>query len=97
MVIVSVDPELRTPTLRARNEHADVVRAVLVDPARAVEPQHLPGRGGGDHYIADVVDRGDETRQLNDLGAVATEDQDSPGADHNPGAVPKVSVASVML
>jgi hypothetical protein len=31
----------------------------VVDPARAVEPQHLPGRGGGDHHIADVVDRGD--------------------------------------
>jgi hypothetical protein len=43
----------------ARDEHAHVVGAVLVDPARAVEAQHLPGRGGGDHHIADVVDRGD--------------------------------------
>jgi hypothetical protein len=63
----------------ARDEHAHVVGAVLVDPARAVEPQHLPGRGGGDHHIADVVDRGDQTRQLDDVGPVAIEDQDGPG------------------
>ena len=43
---------------RARDELAHVVGAVLVEPARAVEPEHLPGRGGGDHHIADVVDRG---------------------------------------
>jgi hypothetical protein len=70
----------------ARDEHADVVGAVLVDPARAVEPQHLPGRGGGDHHIADVVDRGDQTRQLDDVGPVAIEDQDGSGVDRNPGA-----------
>ena len=46
---------------RARDEHAHVIGAVLVDPARAVEPQHLPGPGGGDHHIADVGDRGDQT------------------------------------
>ncbi len=70
----------------ARDEHADVVGAVLVDPARAVEPQHLPGRGGGDHDIADVVDRRDQTRQLDDIGVVAIKDQDGAGAHRNPGA-----------
>jgi hypothetical protein len=72
--------------MSARDEQAHVVGAVLVDPARAVEPQHLPGRGGGDHHIADVVDRGDQTRQLDDVGAVAMEDQDGPGVDRSPGA-----------
>jgi hypothetical protein len=68
----------------ARDEHAHVIRAVLVDPARAVEPQHLPGRGGGDRHIADVVDRGDQTGQLNDVGAVAIEDQDISVQDNVP-------------
>jgi hypothetical protein len=68
----------------ARDEHADVVGAVLVDPARAVEPQHLPGRGRGDHHIADVVDRGDQTRQLDDVGPVAIEDQDISVQDNVP-------------
>jgi hypothetical protein len=35
----------------------------LVDPTSAVEPQHLPGRRGGDHDIAVVADRGDQTRK----------------------------------
>jgi NAD(P)-dependent dehydrogenase (short-subunit alcohol dehydrogenase family) len=46
----------------ARDEHAHVIGTVLVDPARAVEAQHLPGRGGGDHHIADVVDGGEQIR-----------------------------------
>jgi NAD(P)-dependent dehydrogenase (short-subunit alcohol dehydrogenase family) len=70
----------------ARDEHAHVIGTVLVDPARAVEAQHLPGRGGGDHHIADVVDRGDQTRQLDDVGAVAIEDQDGAGVDQDSGA-----------
>jgi hypothetical protein len=39
--------------------------------------QHLPGRRR-DHHIADVVDRGDQTRQLDDVGPVAIEDQTAP-------------------
>jgi hypothetical protein len=31
------------------------------------------------HHIADVVDRRDQTRQLDDVGPVAIEDQDGPG------------------
>jgi hypothetical protein len=42
-------------------------------------PDSCPGRGGGDHHIADIVDRGDQTRQLDDVGPVAIEDQDGPG------------------
>jgi hypothetical protein len=30
--------------------------------------------------------RSTETRELDDVGAVAIEDQDGPGVDHNPGA-----------
>ena len=89
----------RAVAVRARDEHAHVVGAVLVDPARAVEPQHLPGRGGGDHHIADVVDRGDQTRQLDDVGAVAIEDQDGPGVDQDPvpATVLKVTSPAVLF
>jgi hypothetical protein len=52
----------------------------------APQPVVLPRRGGGDHHIADLVDRGAQTRQLDDVGAVAIEDQDGPGVDQNPGA-----------
>jgi hypothetical protein len=36
--------------------------------------------------IADVVDRGDQTRELDDVAAVAIEDQDGPGTDQSVGA-----------
>jgi hypothetical protein len=61
--------------------------------------KHLHGRGGGDHHIADVVDRGDQTRQLDDIGPVAIENQDGPRVDRIPvpAAVLKVTSPAVLF
>jgi hypothetical protein len=45
-----------------------------------------PDAGRGDNHIADVIDRGDQACQLDDVGPVAIEDQDGPGVYRNPGA-----------